>query len=224
MVIFFDYVLKFYVLIQFCLGDIPPYGKGPDQQKIQTPTGQEYLRENYPDLDYLLSCTLEIVPPNDHLLRGADEIHDKEVQELKGPGIVPNSKQEETAANEEKNIDGDGLDVETPGIAEQRESDVTKKADSNEPGIVPSGLAELKPPSKPRSANSEADYEEGKSEKDRFYAATIEDDDDDGVFDNRKYDRDLKIRIIFLLLFTVLGMLIYNIWRQQRKLRAGKLT
>ncbi|CAM9101951.1 unnamed protein product, partial [Ectocarpus fasciculatus] len=39
-------------------GDIPPYGEGPDQQKIQMPGGELYLKENYPDLDYLMSCAI----------------------------------------------------------------------------------------------------------------------------------------------------------------------
>lgn len=36
-------------------GDIPPFGKGPDQQKIHN-RGNAYLRENFPLVDYILSC------------------------------------------------------------------------------------------------------------------------------------------------------------------------
>jgi hypothetical protein len=36
-------------------GDIPPFGKGPDQLKVFS-KGNAYLRENFPELDYLKSC------------------------------------------------------------------------------------------------------------------------------------------------------------------------
>jgi cyclophilin family peptidyl-prolyl cis-trans isomerase len=36
-------------------GDIPPFGQGPDQQKIYR-FGNSYLHENFPLLDYILSC------------------------------------------------------------------------------------------------------------------------------------------------------------------------
>jgi peptidyl-prolyl cis-trans isomerase A (cyclophilin A) len=38
-------------------GDIPPFGKGPDQQKIQN-RGNAYVHENFPLIDYLQSCTV----------------------------------------------------------------------------------------------------------------------------------------------------------------------
>jgi cyclophilin family peptidyl-prolyl cis-trans isomerase len=36
-------------------GDIPPFGKGPDQQKIHN-RGNAYLKENFPMVDYIISC------------------------------------------------------------------------------------------------------------------------------------------------------------------------
>eukprot|EP00401_Gymnodinium_catenatum_P009078 CAMPEP_0117538606 /NCGR_PEP_ID=MMETSP0784-20121206/42564_1 /TAXON_ID=39447 /ORGANISM="" /LENGTH=291 /DNA_ID=CAMNT_0005335223 /DNA_START=3 /DNA_END=878 /DNA_ORIENTATION=+ len=53
-------------------GDMPPWGKGPDPQKIFAPDGYEYLRRDFPQLDYLERCYLapdahEDVPNKDDL-------------------------------------------------------------------------------------------------------------------------------------------------------------
>lgn len=37
-------------------GDMPPWGKGPDPQKIAASDGATYLTQNYPQLDYIKSC------------------------------------------------------------------------------------------------------------------------------------------------------------------------
>mmetsp|Transcript_4233 Transcript_4233/g.5320 ORF Transcript_4233/g.5320 Transcript_4233/m.5320 type:complete len:93 (+) Transcript_4233:160-438(+) len=37
---------------------MPPWGKGPDQGKIQT-EGYAYLEENFPNLDYLSFCQMK---------------------------------------------------------------------------------------------------------------------------------------------------------------------
>lgn len=38
-------------------GDIPPFGKGPDQQKIHN-RGNQYLRDEFPFVDYIYSCNV----------------------------------------------------------------------------------------------------------------------------------------------------------------------
>lgn len=37
-------------------GDLPPWGKGPDHQKIYPVDGYEYLRRDFPKMDYLEKC------------------------------------------------------------------------------------------------------------------------------------------------------------------------
>lgn len=37
-------------------GDIAPWGKGPDPQRIEAPDGASYLKQNFPLLDYITSC------------------------------------------------------------------------------------------------------------------------------------------------------------------------
>ncbi|BCL74419.1 hypothetical protein JHS3_01550 [Jeongeupia sp. HS-3] len=37
-------------------GDIPPWGKGPDPQKLQGTGAAEYLKQNFPALEYSQSC------------------------------------------------------------------------------------------------------------------------------------------------------------------------
>ncbi|WP_176216970.1 peptidylprolyl isomerase [Andreprevotia lacus] len=37
-------------------GDMPPWGHGPDPQKIAAADGAAYLQKNFPQLDYLRSC------------------------------------------------------------------------------------------------------------------------------------------------------------------------
>ena len=38
-------------------GDIPPYGKGPDQQLLHQ-RGNAYIRENYPQTDFIQHCSI----------------------------------------------------------------------------------------------------------------------------------------------------------------------
>jgi len=44
-------------------GDMEPWGKGPDPQKIYKADGYEYLEEEFPELDYIRGCA--IVPDDD---------------------------------------------------------------------------------------------------------------------------------------------------------------
>jgi hypothetical protein len=43
-------------------GDMPPWGKGPSQQKIHD-GGEAYMVENFPLMDRFLTCTVELQPP-----------------------------------------------------------------------------------------------------------------------------------------------------------------
>lgn len=38
-------------------GDIAPWGKGPDPGRIEAADGADYLKKNFPRLDYILSCS-----------------------------------------------------------------------------------------------------------------------------------------------------------------------
>jgi len=54
------YGMEYVQDINFEYGDSPPWGKGPDQQKIWS-GGQKYLEDNFPNLSYIQSCeSLEI--------------------------------------------------------------------------------------------------------------------------------------------------------------------
>jgi hypothetical protein len=57
-----DVVHKFYS----DYGDMPPWGKGPSQQKIHD-GGEAYMVENFPLMDRFLSCTVEIQQPQQKL-------------------------------------------------------------------------------------------------------------------------------------------------------------
>ncbi len=37
-------------------GEMPPTGHGPDPQRIESPEGDAYLKKEFPDLDYFVSC------------------------------------------------------------------------------------------------------------------------------------------------------------------------
>jgi cyclophilin family peptidyl-prolyl cis-trans isomerase len=74
-------------------GDIPPFGKGPDQQKIHN-RGNQYLRENFPKVDYILSC--EVVHSNIIQQTAFDPAaHHDQQQQQQQPLPVDSSKQEE---------------------------------------------------------------------------------------------------------------------------------
>lgn len=62
-------------------GDIPPYGGGPDQQKIHN-RGTAYLEENFPKLDYLQSCRVIEAPVK---LRGSVPVSDSSALSITKP-------------------------------------------------------------------------------------------------------------------------------------------
>jgi cyclophilin family peptidyl-prolyl cis-trans isomerase len=86
-------------------GDIPPFGKGPDQQKIHN-KGNAYLRENFPDLDYILSCRVVEEP------QGAPEPKEEATIEAAAAEEINNNAQENS---------GDGGDIP---VAEHEDIDV----------------------------------------------------------------------------------------------------
>jgi len=51
-------------------GDIPPFGKGPDQQMIHK-QGNAYIRQNFPHTDFIRSCYVEV--PAAHPKQPANE-------------------------------------------------------------------------------------------------------------------------------------------------------
>ena len=42
----------------YSYGDMPPWGEGPDSQKIYLRDGYEYLGQNFPELSYIKQCTI----------------------------------------------------------------------------------------------------------------------------------------------------------------------
>ena len=40
-------------------GDMPPWGSGPDVQRIHSTDGYEYLSQEFPELDYIERCVVE---------------------------------------------------------------------------------------------------------------------------------------------------------------------
>jgi hypothetical protein len=46
----------------FSYGDMPPYGKGVEPQKVYS-QGYAYLSQNFPNLDYFSKCEIVADPP-----------------------------------------------------------------------------------------------------------------------------------------------------------------
>jgi peptidyl-prolyl cis-trans isomerase A (cyclophilin A) len=42
----------------YAYGDMPPWGKGPDPQLIYQKDGYEYLKQNFPQMDYMDTCRI----------------------------------------------------------------------------------------------------------------------------------------------------------------------
>lgn len=76
-------------------GDMPPWGKGPEQQPIYD--GPKYIEDNFPLLDKFLTCKVEtklaqgsnLPPPGsadnsneDSWISGSDDDDDEEEEEL----------------------------------------------------------------------------------------------------------------------------------------------
>ena len=58
-------------------GDIPPFGKGPDQQKIHN-RGNAYLREEFPNIDFLISCSLDDPEASNNFMKKTEEVEKDE--------------------------------------------------------------------------------------------------------------------------------------------------
>lgn len=43
-------------------GDMPPWGQGPDPQKVYRPDGYDYLAKKFPELAYFETCTVDETP------------------------------------------------------------------------------------------------------------------------------------------------------------------
>lgn len=53
-------------------GDMPPWGKGPEQPKIHGPNGFSYITENFPLLDHFLECHVVRKPPGNKVKNDND--------------------------------------------------------------------------------------------------------------------------------------------------------
>lgn len=220
-------------------GDIPPYGKGPDQQLIQSPDGEQYLKDNYPKLDYLLSCSVLETDPSMHLLRGSeDKEKNIEVQERAGEEVRQEPAVYETAESvgivlPATSGSGSHGSIELPradsdnevvGVSEKPNAGAQPDLLGTEPSVA-STHTNAEKVSKPDETNRGTIDKLGDEAEEHFLVQSNKADDDDTIMlSSRMSDREAKIRIIFLLLITVLGMLAYNIWRNKRKIRVGKLT
>lgn len=68
-------------------GDIPPFGHGPDQQKIHN-KGNGYVRENFPEVDFIQSCHIveppvEVVPEIKPFVQEPVRSEERRVEEVR---------------------------------------------------------------------------------------------------------------------------------------------
>ena len=82
-------------------GDIPPFGKGPDQQKIHN-RGNKYVRDEFPKTDFLLSCkvieeisSMVYVHPKDENSKKMDENSVEKSEEISEENNEGNSEENE---------------------------------------------------------------------------------------------------------------------------------
>lgn len=76
-------------------GDMPPWGKGPEQQKIRN-RGKKYMKDNFPLIDSFLSCQVERIIESKIRFVATDQGEDKGIktksdfsnQRLRGLGAV----------------------------------------------------------------------------------------------------------------------------------------
>jgi len=87
-------------------GDIPPFGAGPDQQKLHN-RGNDYIRKEFPNTDFILSCH-EVTTEN-------RELREKEGNEL--------ASQSEEKGETEEGEKGDLSDAGQQGHDESEEED-----------------------------------------------------------------------------------------------------
>mmetsp|Transcript_12235 Transcript_12235/g.16784 ORF Transcript_12235/g.16784 Transcript_12235/m.16784 type:complete len:258 (-) Transcript_12235:1900-2673(-) len=68
-------------------GDIPPFGRGPDQQKIHN-QGNAYIRRNFPKIDFINSCEL-VYSPKEKIIASEPE-PEQEQEEVQQEGEETN--------------------------------------------------------------------------------------------------------------------------------------
>jgi peptidyl-prolyl cis-trans isomerase A (cyclophilin A) len=73
-------------------GDMPPWGKGPEQHKINA-RGKAYIEEEFPHLDKFLTCHVLRPPPSE-----------EEEEELALLGHTPDDEDKDDATNAEKEL------------------------------------------------------------------------------------------------------------------------
>jgi hypothetical protein len=104
-------------------GDIPPFGKGPDQQEIYR-QGNKYIRENFPLTDFIQSC--QIIDPaaaaaeEEARIRAA--VEEREAAELAAAQQESRERESEgEGMSEGRDNDNDAVLDNTPEDMPQRE-------------------------------------------------------------------------------------------------------
>lgn len=108
-------------------GDMPPWGKGPEQEKVFN-RGNTYLKENFPELDYLLECRVE------EPVQSVQTIYDHSRRELTETTLSPQRIAEIEAELDRQEAEelallekGDFIDIDDGPRAEENSDGATKK-------------------------------------------------------------------------------------------------
>ena len=130
-------------------GDIPPFGKGPDQQKLHN-LGNSYIRDNFPKIDFMESCRVVeeepskvFVPEDEFEERDSKRnkiVADKEVEEE-----IEEDRDEEGEEEEEKEKADEPHRERDEKLAEvaAEESEEEAPETEGEKDVIPKGPDDL---------------------------------------------------------------------------------
>lgn len=201
-------------------GDIPPFGKGPDQQKLLN-RGNSYIRDNFPKIDFIESCRV-VEEESSEVFVPENEFEERDSKRNK----IVAKKEVEEEIEEEDREEEEEQDAMEEADEPRRERDTVKKLaevameESEEEGPETEGEKDVIPKG-PDDLDKLALYEQ----KSRFRKGAISLKDqlkksldskpDSEAIAKKLHDKKVLSAIYAVILLTVLIGALYYISREK---------
>ena len=207
-------------------GDIPPFGKGPDQQKLLN-RGNEYIRDNFPKIDFLESCKVVHEEPSNVFVRPKDEYEERDSKRNKiaAKKIVEEGEENEndTPETDEEKMDKmeflkrekyaeEEIEEDTHEEDPVEDKEVDKEVDKDKDDAIPKGPDDL---DKLGSFEQKSRFRKGAiSLKDQL-KKSLDSKSDSEAIAKKLHDKKVLSAIYAVILLTVLIGALYYISREK---------
>ena len=203
-------------------GDIPPFGKGPDQQKLLN-RGNEYIRQNFPKIDFMESCKVVDEEPSMVFVRPkeeGDERDSKRKRKAAKKEIEEENEEDRVEADEEKMDKVEFLkreryaeeeDAEN-ALEETEEDALDTEVDKDKDDVIPKGPDDL---DKLALYEHKSRFRKGAiSLKDQL-KKSLDSKPDSEAIAKKLHDKKVLSAIYAVILLTVLIGALYYISREK---------